>query len=220
MRKIFLCLLVACFSLCLGLSQAEALAKIPPGSSVLVVEPGFAGRDIALSDCASRLELAHLLVEPIAQQLQSKSRLSVQDFVTQTQKTEDELKATGGLSQNDAIALGRQAGVDYVAYGDIIGFGLERPENESLVGYSYKITMKLQMTLRLIDVKSGRIVGASHGSGESSLRTEWGAFAPNTIITGSERDNDVRILIGDTLNQAADDAVNGLITQLGIGRKK
>lgn len=86
---------------------------------------------------------------------------------------EYENNASGFIDEDTAVRLGRQIGVQYLVAGSLTNLSTK----ESEAGYSHsgrggagfnKKAIVATITLRFIDVETGEVVLAAHGSGESA----------------------------------------------------
>lgn len=83
------------------------------------------------------------------------------------------LNLTGLIDPQTAVQIGKLAGVQYIVYGNVVGLSAKETglsyNNSSYGGVgNTQYTVTANVTLRMIDTQTGRIVLAAHGQGSSS----------------------------------------------------
>lgn len=149
---------------------------------------------------------------------------------------EHHLNLTGLIDPSTAVKIGQLTGVEYLVYGSITG--LSSKETEIVYGnFAYggggnkQYVVTANITARIIDLETGRIVLAARGVGSStSTRTEIGHWAGRRfhpqnghfIRIGA---HDIsQIQVHNALAKAVDNLVNGrngLLAKMdGRGKKR
>lgn len=128
---------------------------------------------------------------------------------------ESRLNTTGLIDPDTAKKIGDILGVDYLVYGNVNDVTLsETGGSTGGVGLDIsKITVKAHLIVRVMDIETGRIIGAAKGEGKSS-----GAFVR---VKGSPvavfeigRTKVTQDSVHNALQQAAFQTVDKLIKQL------
>lgn len=162
-RSTILCLLLLCMgSVCwAGLKDNPTIAVLPYANKAAV------SSQISLSD-------AGLVSEFVIEELLETGRFDVveRDQIAAVAK-EQKMALTGLVDANTAVQMGGLLGAKYFVIGSVTGLSLKRSEasyENSSVGKvgGNKITVIANVTARIVDVATGRIVLAAHGTGESS----------------------------------------------------
>lgn len=116
---------------------------------------------------------ANLVSEFVIEELLDTGRFNVIEREQMSAIMEEQyLNSTGLVDQSTAVEIGKIVGVRYLVAGSIAGLSLK----ESGLGVGShgvnvgggKHTVIANVTARIIDVETGRILLASHGTGESS----------------------------------------------------
>ena len=87
--------------------------------------------------------------------------------------SEHHLNLTGMVDPATAVAIGKLTGVEYLVYGNVVGLSTK------ITGISYtnsvaggiankQYSVTANVTIRIIDVATGRLMAAAHGSGSST----------------------------------------------------
>lgn len=173
MKKIIGCLLLLCFMTILS-STCFAGLKDYPNVAVLPFS-----KKAAVSDDL-KLEDGEMVSEYIIEELFDSGRFNVIER-EQLKVIADEhsLNMTGLVDLGTAVQIGKLCGVKYLIYGSVVGlstkegeFGYENSVYGEVGNKKHKVIANL--TARIIDVESGRIVLAGHGDGSStSTHTEF-----------------------------------------------
>ena len=87
--------------------------------------------------------------------------------------SEHHLNLTGMVDPATAVAIGKLTGVEYLVYGNVVGLSTK------ITGISYtnsvaggiankQYSVTANVTIRIIDVATGRLIAAAHGVGSST----------------------------------------------------
>lgn len=222
------------------------------GISLLVSSTCFAGLndypDIALLEFTNKaavsydisFEDASMVSDYMLEELLDSGRFNVMER-EQLKGILDEhhLNLTGMVDPATAVQLGRLTGVEYLVYGSITGLSSKREGvfyGTAVYGgaggiNSNKFKVIANITARIIDLETGRIVLAAHGTGSStSTNTEFAyragrryyPRAGHAIRIGT--DDISQVQVHNALAKAVNDLVNGkngLLAKMdGKGKKR
>ena len=132
----------------------------------------FANKAILSSEL--NFQDANLISEFMIEDLMDSGRFNVMEreqLMAITQ--EHSLNVSGLVDPATAVGLGKLAGVQYLVYGSVVGVTLKESgagyENSALGGIGgNKHTVEANVTVRIIDIETGRVMLAARGKGVSS----------------------------------------------------
>lgn len=154
--------------------------------------------------------------EYVIQRLVTKTKLEIIDRETVHEKLKD-LDTYGLTSLEDAKKIGEILGVKYIVYGSVTNFSTNTRiahGHSWLPSESREIMIESQVTIRLMDVETGRILMVAKGIGKDSSTSGSIAFlihAGEFQVTEQE--------VQKSLQKATFQAVDVLIERL-FGNKK
>lgn len=177
MKKLLV--LVTFLILLLGLRMGSVEAappRIPDGATIAVM--GITNKSIPDSDLP--LEDASIVADFLVEDLLDDGRFNVLDREYTADILAEQARGNVGIMEpGSAAAIGKLIGTKYFLYGSIVGLSTKESEvayDNSMVGGvgNQQHKVRADVTVRIIDVETGRIVLAGHGRGSStSTHTEF-----------------------------------------------
>ena len=163
MRSTALAVLLALFAI-LPTAAEAAVAKIPAGAKIAVMPIGAYG-DAAVYD-AGRAASEYVMAV-----LRKESRYTLYDCDPEI--VADRLDELGlslaGLTENDAaMETAKLFDADYVVRGNVLSLGDSHSSSGFLLVAQEQHTITAHIRLRIVDVRTGAIVMASKGEGDST----------------------------------------------------
>ena len=145
--------------------------------------------------------------EYIIQQLMKSKYFTLidKDVISNKLKTAN-IKITGLIPPNTAKQIGKLLNVDYIIYGNVVNVGLD----EAAEGIVRIRTVKSNLVIRIMDVKTGKILMAAKGEGKSksaSVLEDIKFFVIGTIKVSQTS-------VHNALQKAAFQSVDVLIERL------
>ncbi len=145
--------------------------------------------------------------EYIIQQLMKSKYFTLidKDVISNKLKTAN-IKITGLIPPNTAKQIGELLNVDYIIYGNVVNVGLD----EAAEGIVRIRTVKSNLVIRIMDVKTGKILMAAKGEGKSksaSVLEDIKFFVIGTIKVSQTS-------VHNALQKAAFQSVDVLIERL------
>lgn len=173
MNKIIHCLIAICFMTVLSSTCFAGLKDYPNVAVLPFSKKADVSDDLKLED-------GEMVSEYIIEALFDSGRFNVIER-EQMKAIADEhsFNMTGLVDLGTAVQIGKLCGVKYLIYGSIVGLSTKEGEfgydNSAIGGIGNKKHKVIaNLTARIIDVETGRIVLAGHGNGSStSTHTEF-----------------------------------------------
>lgn len=124
--------------------------------------------------------------------------------------SEHHLNLTGMVDPSTAVEIGRLTGVQYLVYGNVVGLSTKITgvsyDNSVFGGIANKqYSVTANVTMRIIDVATGRLMAAAHGKGTSTstnseFRLDDRVSKILNVITTTEDDSE-KITTNDSVEE-------------------
>lgn len=124
--------------------------------------------------------------------------------------SEHHLNLTGMVDPSTAVAIGKLTGVQYLVYGNVVGLSTKVTgvsyDNSVYGGIANKqYSVTANVTMRIIDVATGRLITAAHGQGTStSTNSEFKLdkrVSQVLDVTTTTDDESERVTTNDTIEE-------------------
>ena len=202
MKKILICLLLIliCVSSEAAMIEEHAtVAVMDMGTHQGTSDPDF-----------NLLNAEKSSSEYIIQQLIKTNHFVVMDKdLVQDKLQKENLKTTGLIDPDTAKRIGEILGVKYLIYGNVVNVGLD----ENVEAVVRVRTVKANLVIRIMDVKTGRILMAAKGEGKSKSASVL--EGKNFILIGTVKVSQTSV--HNALQKASFQAVDVLVERL-IGK--
>ena len=209
MKKFFAVILIV-----VGLSATASAGAITETSSIAIMDLGT--HEGAVPHEINILNAGKASSEYLIQRLFEVGKFNLMDRTL----VEDKIRAanlntTGLIDPDTAKEIGEILGVEYLVYGNINDVTLSETGASTFgVGVDIStVTVKAHLIVRVMEIKSGKIIGAAKGEGKSKgsfVRVKGGTVA--TIEIG--RTKVTQDSVHNALQKAAFQTVDKLISQL------
>ena len=208
MKKFFVTLLFV-----VGLCSTVFAAQIVEDASIAIMDLGT--HEGAVPHEISILNAGKASSEYLIQRLFQVGKFNIMDRTLVEEKIrESNLNTTGLIDPDTAKKIGDLLGADYLVYGNVNDVTLSETGASTVgIGLDFStITVKSHLIVRVMEIKTGQIIGAAKGEGSSKgsfVRVKGGEFA--TISIG--RMKVTQDSVHNALQQAAFATVDKLIKQ-------
>ena len=165
--KRFFCLFMLLVGLCGNTVQAASLHDYPNVAVLPYANKAAVSQQLSLAD-------ASMVSEFVIEQLLDAERFNViEREVLESVMKEHSFNMSGMVDPMTAVQIGKLAGVKYLVAGSVTGLSTKSSgasySDTALGGAGFnKNTVIANVTVRFIDVETGRIVLAASGTGESA----------------------------------------------------
>ena len=202
MRKIFEFFIVAMYTTLFSLCSAVSLHDYPNVAVLPYANKAAVSSELTMGD-------ATVVSEFVIEQLVDSNRFNmIEREEIEAIVKEHQFNMTGLVDLSTAVQLGKLAGAQFLIKGSVVGLstkisGVNASAPQAGAGFN-KYTVIANVTLRFIDVETGRIVLAASGTGESArTNTEFelklmGKEEYNSTLEGSGNsgNNSYKVTIG------------------------